>query len=171
MMANKINCPLTSSCGRLFDGVAALLGIRLRTDFEGQAAMELESLAMTALGSAENQQEKYQPTLLRGKVSIIDSRPLVAWILEDLRNKIAGSVIALAFHHWLIRSICLLVKELSDAQGLDTVVLGGGSFQNRLLLEGVGEKLTSENLKVFSGEQVPVNDGGIALGQAYIGGA
>ena len=86
-------------------------------------------------------------------------------------NEVAVNAIALAFHNWLIRSVSLLVKELSHERGIDTVVLSGGSFQNRLLLEGVEERVTRENITVFSGEQVPVNDGGIALGQAYIGGA
>ncbi len=172
MMANNINCPLTSSCGRLFDGVAALLGTRLLTDFEGQAAMELEYLATTAQGTVHDHKKRYQPTLIRdSNLWLMDSRPLVGWILEDLGNEVEINAIALAFHNWLIDSVSLLLKKLSHELGIYSVVLGGGSFQNRLLLEGVEERVTRENITVFSGVQVPVNDGGIALGQAYIGGA
>ncbi len=158
-------------CCRLFDGVAALLGVRLITDYEGQAAMELESLAWEAWDNSQKQKERYQSTLLRdNSVSVLDSRPLVSWIIEDLDNGVTVNTIALAFHNWLIRSICQLIQELSSERAINTVVLGGGSFQNRLLLEGVEAALSINNLQVFSGQQVPVNDGGIAIGQAYIGG-
>ncbi len=174
MVTKNVNCPLTSSCGRLFDGVAALLGIRLYADFEAQAAMELEYLATNARSEMGNKQlgKKYQPTLIRQEeIWVVDSRPLVGWILEDLASGIGVNTIALDFHHWLIRSFSQLVKDLSKELGIVTVVLAGGSFQNRLLLEGMNAALLQDNLSVFSGEQVPVNDGGIALGQAYIGGA
>jgi hydrogenase maturation protein HypF len=171
MMEKGINVPLTSSCGRLFDGVAALLGTRLFTDYEGQAAMELEHLAATAVSGFHPPQQCYQPSLIRSNRKwVIDSRPLTGWIIQDLRNRTAINGIALCFHNWLISSVSRLLIRLGKELAVNRVVLGGGSFQNKLLLEGVFQQLTEQNMQVYSGEQVPVNDGGIAVGQAYIGG-
>ncbi len=170
MLAGKINCPLTSSCGRLFDAVAALLGLCMVADYEGQAAMELEHQAERAWNDQKT--DPYDPVLKNDDgILILDSRPLALQIIKDLHQGVAIPVIASRFHRWLLDGSSQILLRLRRQTGLNTVVLGGGAFQNKLLLEGLTTGCLAESFSVFSGEQVPSNDGGIALGQAYIAGA
>ena len=169
MIAERIHSPLTSSCGRLFDGVAGLLGLCLVADYEGQAAMELEHLAETD-GDAQGA-GRYRPILKNENgMLILDSRSLTLQILEDLQQGAAMNTIASAFHQWLLDGSINILLRLRQQTGLSSVVLGGGAFQNTILLEGLLTRGTAEGFSVFSGEQVPAGDGGIALGQAYIAG-
>ncbi len=169
MLTQKINCPLTSSCGRLFDAVAGLLGLCLMADYEGQAAMLLEhQAAMTGIDQRTN---RYDPALEdKEGVLILDSRPLILQIVEDLQQDVAIGVIGYGFHQWLLEGSIQILHKLRQQTGLDTVVLGGGSFQNKLLLEGLTTECLDGGFSVFSSEQVPAGDGGIALGQAYAAG-
>ena len=176
MMAGKINTPITSSVGRLFDGVAALLGIRQEVDFEAQAAMELEALARQAYnaGIGKPANGRYQATVIRKQETMrMDFRPLVKWLIEDLDNGLPIHETAYFFHIWLVRSTTAIILALVEAHASSTgvgenILLGGGCFQNTLLLTLLTDGLTEHGLKVFTGNQVPVNDGGIALGQAYL---
>lgn len=174
IIKKKINTPVTSSVGRLFDAVASLLGIRQEADFEGQAAMELETLAWTAYEADDfmADTERYCPTITRDKGKyMLDFRPLLHWLLEDLQNEISTTAIALSFHLWLVKSTHEAILQLVAKQrSTKNILLGGGCFQNRMLLEFLAGKLEENGFKVYSGEQVPVNDGGISLGQAYIAG-
>jgi hydrogenase maturation protein HypF len=169
MVERGLHCPVTTSCGRLFDGIAALLGLRGRVEFEGQAAMELEGLAWSASGGSGA--ERY-PVVIGESAGMLvaDSPAMLDALCSDLNQGRAGSDIALAFHHWLAETAQTLTGRLATATGIDSVVLSGGCMQNRLLVSILENRLADNGLRVYTGEKIPVNDGGIALGQAYIGG-
>jgi hydrogenase maturation protein HypF len=167
-MAGKgLNSPMASSCGRLFDAVAAAIGVcRERVSHEGQAAMELESLAAPEFhGEAGN---GYPYELREGEVRTLEWRRLWDALLEDLRRGVTPATIAARFHQGLAQAVADTALALCHESGLDTVVLGGGVFQNRLLLEGVSGMLRRADVRILSPEKVPANDGGLALGQAAI---
>ncbi|VAW40123.1 [NiFe] hydrogenase metallocenter assembly protein HypF [hydrothermal vent metagenome] len=178
MMARDINCPLTSSCGRLFDAVASLLGICHFNTFEGQAAMELETLAATALGGASMMNcaaGRALPAdlLYTEKNGILEASTdqCIRYIIEKMTpGSAAAGDIALFFHLFLVFCCGNMIRCLSRRTGIDTIVLSGGCLQNRLLVEGFFEFFAKSHLKVHVNRQVPANDGGIALGQAAIGG-
>ncbi|MCB2182497.1 MAG: carbamoyltransferase HypF [Desulfobulbaceae bacterium] len=176
MMEKNVNSPLTSSCGRLFDAVAALLDVCLVSDYEGQAAMELESLALGGVQgfSLENmvRAEHRLPVVfehMQGEM-VIRSVPLIRAIVDLLDQGCDRSSLSLAFHCWLISSIAAALRELGCRHNIKNVVLSGGCLQNVILLQGLTQKLEMEGFHVFSGEKVPVNDGGISLGQAVVAG-
>lgn len=160
MMARGLNCPRTSSMGRLFDGVAALLGVRHTVSFEGQAAMELETLA-------SEPGEALAWDLDRGVVlNELDWRPLVRVLVKRRLAGESPARLAADFHATVIHASAKLAAELARVDGLSAVTLSGGCFQNRLLLEGLMQALKNEGLEACAHERVPTNDGGIALGQA-----
>jgi hydrogenase maturation protein HypF len=177
MLTNGFNSPLTSSCGRLFDGVASLLGVRQRISYEGQAAMELETLAKKSLTSswAENILPNSDADAARclierdGKWEI-SSPEFIKMVIDGIHRGSPGSAIALQFHTMLITTIATLIDNLSHQTGIRQVVLSGGCMQNSLLLEGFFHTLKSLNLKVFTGNSLPLNDGAISFGQTIIGG-
>ncbi|QWV94535.1 carbamoyltransferase HypF [Geomonas oryzisoli] len=165
MLEKGINAPLTSSCGRLFDAVSALLGVRHRISYEGQAAIELEALAET--GSAT---EPYPYFLAGGAGDVLDFGPAVVAICADLAAGRSRADIARAFHKTVAAGLVDLCGRIRTATGLDRVILSGGVFQNRLLTEDVAEQLAAEEFRVYCHRLVPPNDGGLALGQAVIAG-
>lgn len=169
LLDKGINTPATSSCGRLFDAVASLLGLCQLNAYEGQAAMLLEHRAATAPpGEASI---RYPVTFgSREGVRVIQSAPLAALILGDLRNGVAVGDIALRFHRWLCDALVALVCDLASDRGLKMVALAGGCMQNKLLYESLAADLRGQGLGVYGGEMVPMNDGGISLGQAFLGG-
>ncbi len=154
MLSKKVNSPLTSSVGRLFDGVAALAGLRTRTTFEGQAAMELE-FAIDPLTS-----EAYPFELHEGIPLVIDWEPAIRAILEEEN---AGKIAA-RFHQMLAEMIVAVAQRAGQRQ----VVLSGGCFQNRYLTERAIDRLRADGFAPYWHQQVPPNDGGIALGQVYL---
>jgi len=165
MISKGVNCPQTSSLGRLFDGVAAILGVRDRVHYEGQAAMELEMLTDKA-------PRAYYPYEWKAKnPCLISPDPLIRGIVEDVRRGTSPPLISGKFHRTLISlftDICVVLREES---GLNRVVLSGGVFQNAILLSGLIESLNSIDFQVFAHEQVPTNDGGVSLGQALVAAA
>ena len=169
MMERGFNSPLCSSAGRLFDGVSALLGLRLYSDYEGQAAMELEALA------AQTKTEEKYPVSSIENLSITSSpkeisvRPLVEKMLEDILSGREKGLIARKFHNWLSSTLSLSLREFSHIYGVDQVALSGGVMQNRILAEILALELEKTGLRVFTGEKIPVNDGGISPGQALGG--
>ncbi len=170
MAGRGLNSPMTSSCGRLFDAVAAALGVcRERVSHEGQAAIELESLASAEFRKQARQ--GYPHDFSAGEIRILGWHRLWEALLEDIRQGTASATIAARFHQGLVRAVAESARELCLQHGLDTVVLGGGVFQNRLLLEGVSESLRAAGFTVLSPVKVPANDGGLALGQAAIAAA
>ncbi len=165
MITKQINAPLTSSLGRLFDGVAAILGIRSHVKFEGQAAMELEMLSD---GRADG---LYEFEWQKDQVFQVPPAPIIRGVLTDLQRGVSIAQIGAKFHYTLIRlfaDVCVAIRKDS---GLDRVVLSGGVFQNATLLSGLKRALEQHRFKVYTHEQVPCNDGGLALGQAVIAAA
>jgi len=164
MATQGINAPLTSSMGRLFDGVAALLGLRHTVAFEGQAAMELEMCA--AAGEAGHYEVAWQDTA----PIVIPTAPIIAGVVADLQQGEAPARISRRFHTTLVRLFTALCGHLQRRTGLDRVVLSGGVFQNALLLQELSHALSSAGFSVYTQRLVPPNDGGIALGQAVVAG-
>jgi len=166
MMAQGFNSPLTSSLGRIFDGVAAILGTRQAVSFEGQAAMELETLAT-------GQTKKRYPYEITtdGDKTVLDLRPLVRAIADDMiKGKNPGATAA-AFHRTIVRAIVAMTGAVREQTGLGQAVLSGGCFQNRVLLEGTVRELEKAGFEVFTHQMLPANDGCIALGQAIVAAA
>ena len=170
MMQTGLNTPLTSSCGRLFDAVAALLGICLDSDFEGQAAMELEALARQYRQSKIQEEKQREEPVQENGLFVIDSSRFIRRMLHDLQAGIPVPQLAMDFHRWLIASFAVTINRLAVASTIRTVVLSGGCLQNRIIMEGLFQALEQDGFQVFTGQEVPVNDGGISLGQAVIGG-
>jgi len=166
MMERGVNCFTTSSLGRLFDGIASILGVRQSVSFEGQAAMELE-------GCAAGQTDLELPFTIqtRNETFLLDFAPTVK-ALVDLRIKgHCREELACAFHRMLARAFTGMTERISRHTGLNRVALSGGCFQNRILLEGCINQLSESGFEVFSHSLVPTNDGGISLGQAVCAGA
>ena len=170
MMKKGLNCPLTSSCGRLFDAVAALLGIRDKITFEGQAAMNLQMVShmenQGAYGVAFNDIHD-----AAGDVMVeIDMDAAVVHMVQDVQKGIAPEVIGGRFHETIIEGFSCGALEVSRATGIVDVVLSGGVFNNGLILSGILKRLEQLGLKGYTHEKVPAGDGGISLGQAVIAG-
>jgi hydrogenase maturation protein HypF len=163
MMEKKINSPLTSSMGRLFDAVSSLLCIRDKVHYEGQAAVELEMIA-------EDGAEEAYPFQIRQseRPLVIDSTEIVRGIVRDLMHGISAPRISGKFHSTVAHLILETCKRIRADEGLSRVALSGGVFQNMLLLSMAFEKLRASGFEVFIHHLVPTNDGGISLGQAVI---
>jgi hydrogenase maturation protein HypF len=169
MLNKNIQAPATSSVGRLFDAVASIIGIRQRTSYEGQAAMELEF----ALGHVRTDQS-YPISVVENHAGpahhssnpsslllLIDWEPMVLSILEDRRNRTPVQTISSRFHNALIDAII----EVARRFGQERIVLTGGCFQNKFLTEKTIERLRAGGFRPYWHQRVPPNDGGIALGQ------
>ena len=154
--------PITTSMGRLFDAVAALCGVRTTVNYEGQAAAELEAIA-------DRREEGAYPLPLTGEPLLLDARETVAAALRDLS---AGpAIVSARFHNAVAAATAAACRRAAAAHGLDTVVLSGGVFQNRLLLERTAAALDGMGLRVLVPERLPPNDGGISYGQAAVAAA
>ena len=176
MLVKQINCPMTSSAGRLFDAVASILGIRHRTTFEGQAAMELE---FALEGTETEDQYTFQiikdavmksSTIGENTTDIvenaqfpiqIDWKPMILEILEDWQAQRPIGLISAKFHNTLAATITAVAKILKHEQ----VLLTGGCFQNQYLTEQAIKYLQQANFRPYWHRLIPPNDGGIALGQ------
>ncbi len=165
MITKGVNAPMTSSLGRLFDGVAAICGIRSQVNFEGQAAMELEMLA------ADAAQSIYDYDWIAGDTVNVQPAPIIRGIVKDLQQGRSAADISAKFHQTLIRLFTDLCAVIGKDRCLDRVVMSGGVFQNSILLTGLTDALEKRRFTVFSHRQVPSNDGGIALGQAVVAAA
>jgi hydrogenase maturation protein HypF len=163
MLARGINSPTTSSAGRLFDAVAAMTGLRQKSGFEGQAAMELEFAAEACFTS-----ETYPFEIdHRGSGPLVaDWGPMVRAILEDLSLGEPAGRISTRFHNTLVE----IIVEVARRSGRERVLLTGGCFQNRYLLERSLARLGRVGLRAYRHRHVPPNDGGVALGQVVWGG-
>jgi len=156
MLEKGVNAPLTSSAGRLFDAVASLVGLPQRVSFEGQAAMELE------FAIDPHADGVYPFTFRRGTLPhVLDWQPMIEQILSELRQGVPREVIAAKFHRTLATMVVAVAKERSAKK----VLLTGGCFQNRALLECCVQRLRAEGFQPFWHRHVPPNDGSIALGQ------
>jgi hydrogenase maturation protein HypF len=162
MMAQGVNTVLTSSCGRLFDAVASLIGIRQEVTFEGQAAIELEMATQAGVD------DRYTFEIDSNEPAEIDMRPVIREIVRDMTQGKIKSVIASRFHNTLAAMIAEVCKRIRESERLDRVCLSGGTFQNMYLLKRAIALLRNTGFEVFLHSVVPPNDGGISLGQAVI---
>ena len=160
MIEKKLNSPLTSSCGRLFDAVAALLGIRKTVSYEGQAAIQLENTI-----SSEPDNAAYPLEITNG---LIKTKPLFDELLRDLHSGVPVGTISRRFHNGLINAFATIANQLRDQHSLSRVCLSGGTFQNLYLTETLTQRLESASFQVSTQSEVPCNDGGLSLGQALI---
>jgi len=161
MLGRNINSPLTSSMGRLFDGVASLIGLRHRVSYHAQAAVEMEQLAFRS-----EETSSYPFTVENG---VIDQRPMIEMIVHDIRAGAPKELISRKFHNTIIKLILYTAGVLKEKTGTSYAVLSGGVFQNSFLIEHAFKGLKERGLVPVIHQTVPPNDGGISLGQAVYG--
>jgi hydrogenase maturation protein HypF len=167
MIGQGVNSPLTSSCGRLFDAVAALSGVRQQVNYEAQAAIELE---MTL--SASEDETGYPLELLpEGDGWIIGTRPLFEALLDDLGGNLPVAAISRRFHNGLVEGFVQLATLLRKKTALRSVCLSGGTFHNIYLSQRLEARLSEAGFEVFTQKEVPSGDGGLSLGQALVAAA
>ncbi|MDZ7368321.1 MAG: carbamoyltransferase HypF [candidate division KSB1 bacterium] len=163
MLAQKLNAPLTSSAGRLFDAVAAILGLRQQTKFEGQTAMELEFVLD---GVAADEEYPFELFTINRNGSpatiIVDWAPMMRQLIEEHRRGMPVAKLSAKFHNTLVAIIIAVARRVGE----NRVVLTGGCFQNQYLTERTVYRLRREGFRPYWHQRVPPNDGGIALGQA-----
>jgi len=163
MIRNGINSPLTSSCGRLFDAVSALIGLRERIHYEGQAAIELEQAITVESGAYRGRLDHVDG------LQVINPLPILTELIADIRAGVAVGVMAARFHNGLVDLLAEAMQALRDQTGIDTAALSGGVFQNAYLAERLEAALHRLGFQVLVHREVPPNDACIALGQAYLG--
>lgn len=197
MLKKKINSPLTSSCGRLFDAVSSLIGIKDIITFEGEAAIKLEMLADNECYEGYNFKvydethmsqrltkghENFHPpphplplygglgegAFLEQTPSVIDTKDVIKGIVNDINKNVPASIISARFHNTISEIVLAVAERIKRIYGIERVVLSGGVFQNSFLAKQAAGKLDANGFKVFLNEKVPANDGGISLGQAVI---
>jgi len=159
MLQRGLNSPLTTSMGRLFDGVAALAGLRQKMRYEGQAAMELEF----ALDGIQTDEQYDLPLVSLPEGRQLDWEPLLKAVLSDVQSGVAIGIISAKFHHALAEAVVAVAKMTGETR----VVLSGGCFQNRYLTERIVTRLRAAGFQPYWHQRVPPNDGGIALGQIH----
>ncbi len=159
MLENEINCPKTSSMGRLFDAVAALTGVRGEVNYEGQAAIEFEALA-------DRDEENAYPFEFNG--STLDASEVLRSVVSDIRSGVPVSAISAQFHNGLAEIVLKICDTMRSEFKISEVALSGGVWQNMTLLGKTIPLLERSGFTVYLHRQVPANDGGIALGQAAI---
>ncbi len=182
MIARGINCPQTSSLGRLFDAIAALIGLRGEVLYEGQAAIELETLAVgtrcIASAPANDETHNNGPQLYpfaiqrqgvgESKSATLDVSPMIRAIVSDVQQGLPPSHIASRFHRTIAELLAAAACEARERTQLNSVALSGGVFQNRLLLETLIARLEEKGFQVYINRLVPPNDGGLSLGQLAV---
>jgi hydrogenase maturation protein HypF len=170
MLANGFQAPRASSCGRLFDAVAAAIGLCcVRAAYEGEPAMALEAAARACPPSAA-QPYPFAASEADGLIQI-DSAPMWCALLDDLARSTVPAVLAARFHAGLAQAICTVAAECARRHAIDSVALTGGVFQNQVLLEALSWQLQARGLNVLTHARVPAGDGGLALGQALVAAA
>ena len=177
-MKRNLNSPLTSSCGRLFDGIAALCGIRHKVSFEGQAAMEFEMVMYEnrniddIIESADTWQGSRYSFFIEEEndALIIKYESLIKAIIQDIVEGVQSSEISFQFHTALVQSVLEVCERLREKYRIELVALSGGCFQNAFLATIMPRMLKNRNFKVFTHRLLPPNDGCISLGQAAIAG-
>jgi hydrogenase maturation protein HypF len=155
MLSKGVRSPITSSAGRLFDAVASIVGLRQRVTFEGQAAMELE------FAIEQDTHETYPFELTDGLPSMVDWAPMITEMLLDLQKGESSGRISAIFHNTLAEIIVAIARRVGEPR----ILLTGGCFQNRYLVEHAVRRLSDAGFKPYWHQRVPPNDGGIALGQ------
>ena len=163
MLAAGLNCPLSSGMGRLFDGVAAILGIKTRCSYEGQGAILLEAAAKDDGGT--------YPIVLSGRPLVFDWREMIRAIVQDRQQGTETDIIAARFMNTLVEMAVRMAVAAREDTGLNRVCLSGGSFQNMYIMHQLPDRLRAEGFQVYHHSRVSTNDEGIALGQLMIANA
>jgi len=179
MYENKIPAPLTSSCGRLFDAVSAILGLCYKPAYDAQGAILLETCAERYfdehLKKASRESKKYWGKHYRYDIKgdgfpfVLDFSPTIREIVDDTLSRESSGYISYHFHKTVAHASTRMCERIREKTGCNTVGLSGGVFQNKLLLKMMLEELDGAGFDVLTHRLVPPNDGGISLGQAYIG--
>ena len=156
MLDRKLNSPVTSSAGRLFDAVASLIGLRHFARYEGQAAMELEFAA-----TRDHSTETYTVNLEKNGTVVFDWARMIVEIMTDAAARISQPRIARKFHNTMAEAMVQIATIIGEKK----IVLSGGCFQNKLLTELAVTRLRQADFRVYWHQRIPPNDGGIALGQ------
>jgi len=163
MLQKGFNAPLSSSCGRLFDAVSSLAGLRNRITYEGQAAVELEQALEPDPGA-------YEARLVKEEgLWVLDTLPLLEETVRDVRRGVRPGLVSARFHNGLVRAVVRMVEILREETGLSAVALSGGVFQNVYLSGKVEQELEDRGFEVLVHQEVPPNDACIALGQVHVG--
>ncbi|MDR4988915.1 MAG: carbamoyltransferase HypF [Bacteroidales bacterium] len=162
-LEKNINISLTCGMGRLFDTVSSLLGVCSYANFEAEAPMKLEDIV------SPHTRSFYETCLNQDNTILV--APIIEGVLKDLEKNKSRGLIAARFHNSIIEIAARVVSMFAEMYDLKRVVLSGGAFQNRYLLSGITKKLQTMNFEVFTNHHVPVNDGGIALGQLAVASA
>ncbi|MBY0547263.1 MAG: carbamoyltransferase HypF [Candidatus Obscuribacterales bacterium] len=173
LITSKFASPMTSSCGRLFDAVSAVLGVCLRAEFEGQAAMELEAVAHSAVSAGAPDPRSYSialETTADGLVQV-DTVEIFRQVWSDFCKGADVARVALRFHCTIAEVVVSVCEKLRMIHGINHVTLSGGVFQNRLLLGLSSELLRKKGFQVFYPQSLPSGDGGLSLGQAVVASA
>jgi hydrogenase maturation protein HypF len=164
MLARRLNSPLSSSCGRLFDAVAGMLGICSRISYEGQAAIRLEAM------QDKNEKGGYDCSVLEHDGLLeLDTLDLFAQVHAQWKDKVCATLISTRFHRGLLDGLARLCVLLADRWSCRTVALSGGVMQNLTLARELPQMLTDKGLCVLTHRAVPPNDACISLGQAAYG--
>jgi hydrogenase maturation protein HypF len=157
----KLNSPLTSSCGRLFDAVSALVGVRGVIDYDAQAAIELE------MAADEGRWAPY-PFFIEEQEGVIRLREVFEGLIDDLRGGADRGAMSARFHSTVVAMVAEMCQRIAAKTGIAKVALSGGVFQNRLLLRSTVAALREAGFEVIIHARVPTNDGGVSLGQAVV---
>ena len=172
MLRRGINCPHASSAGRLFDAVAALLGVRLVSAYEAQAAMALEAQAARWTGPIEAYQFEMDEEAAGGQsLFVLDPRPIFGGICRDIAGGAEVEQVAARFHATFAAMLVAVARAVADNTGLEVVALSGGSFQNRLLIEQTVEGLRRAGLEPVWHRDLSPNDSGLCVGQVAVAAA
>jgi hydrogenase maturation protein HypF len=164
VLERRVNSPLTSSCGRLFDAVAAIAGVRRTVSYEAQAAIELE---MTTVSARSDDAYPFE-FLPNNGTAIISTRPMFEALVEDVVSNRLVSEISRKFHNGLVKLFIDIAESLRDRTSLNRVCLSGVTFNNLYLTRNLVTELSAAGFEVFTQNEVPAGDGGLSLGQAMV---
>ncbi len=172
MLAGGAGCVPTTSMGRLFDTVAALAGVRQTSDYEGQAAMELEALlGAVPVGGVDSRGDVDVAIVEQDGVLVLDPAPLLAHLVRSVLDGVPPRTVSAVFHHAVARLVRDVVRLLRQDEGVQTVGLTGGVFQNAVMTTQCRRLLGADGVEVLVHRRVPPNDGGLALGQVAVAAA
>jgi len=163
MIRRGVNCPATTSLGRLFDAASALASVAFENSYEGQAPVEFEGIAAEGEGGAYPYELKAEADMLT-----VDAAPLIRALAGDVSVGVQPEVVSARFHNSVAGCLAEAGAQLAKEASVGLVVLSGGCFQNQRLTEAVTAALEARDFEVLTHSLVPANDGGIALGQAWV---
>ena len=162
MIDSNINCPQTSSMGRLFDAVSNIIGITDKVTYEGQAAIELEAVSDIEI------QEAYSYKIIKQDMYIIEPYEMIKEVIKDKNNGVSSKIMASKFQNTIVNLSVSMCTYLRTDTGINEVALSGGVFQNPYLLKKISQNLEKKGFGVYTHTHLPSNDSGVAIGQIII---